>query len=120
MYVPFQDATLIPISFDAGNYVYGDIHLPAVDAVAARDPSGRLWLAMVNVDPNRAASIDVSIGGLAARSAIGEVLTAATVDSHNTFVRPNQVAPRHFSGRASSGQLLFELPPKSVAVVEVR
>jgi len=120
MYVPFQDATLIPVSFDAGTYAYGDIRLPAVDVVAARDLSGRLWLALVNVDPNRAADIDVSIQGLAARSATGEVLTAATVASHNSFERPNQVAPRPFSGRASGGQLLFKLPQKSVAVVEVR
>ncbi len=120
MYVPFQDATLIPVSFDAGTYVYGDIHLPAVDAVAARDPSGRLWLALVNVDPNRAARIDAAVEGLAARSAIGEVLTAPTVAAHNTFDGPNEVRPVDFTGRASGGRLLFKLPPKSVAVVELR
>ena len=120
MYVPFQDATLIPVSLDGGTYAYGDIRLPAVDAAAARDASGRLWLALINVDPNRAAHIDVSIEGLAARSATGEVLTAAAVDAHNTFDRQNQVAPRHFIGRASGGRLFFELPPKSVAVAEVR
>jgi alpha-N-arabinofuranosidase len=120
MYVPFQDATLIPVTFDAGTYAYGDIRLPAVDAVAARDSAGSLWLALVNVDQNRAARIDASIEGIAARSAAGEVLTAATVDAHNTFDRPTQVAPRHFTGRTSGGRLFFELPPKSVAVVEVR
>ena len=120
MYVPFQDATLIPVSLDAGTYAYGDIRLSAVDAVAARDESGRLWLALVNVDPNRGAQIEASIEGLAARSASGEVLTAATVDAHNTFDRQNQVAPRHFIGRTSGGRLFFKLPPKSVAVVEVR
>jgi alpha-N-arabinofuranosidase len=120
MYVPFQDATLVPVSFDAGAYAYGDIRLPAVDAVAARDRSGKLWLALVNVDPGRAAAIGVSIEGLAARSAIGEILTGSSVDAHNTFDHPNQVGRRRFTGRASGGQLLFELPPKSVAVVEVR
>ena len=120
MYVPFQDATLVPVSFDAGTYDYGDIRLPAVDAVAARDRSGKLWLALVNVDPNRAATIDASIHGFAAHGAAGQVLTADTVDAHNVFERPNQVAPRRFAGRASGGRLLFDLPPKSVAVVEVR
>jgi alpha-N-arabinofuranosidase len=120
MYVPFHDATLIPVSFDAGSYAYGDIRLPAVDAVAARDPSGRLWLALVNVDPNREAHISASIAGVAARRATGEVLTAGAVDAHNSFDRPNEVVPRAFSGRAAGGQLVFELPPKSIAVVEVR
>jgi len=94
--------------------------LPAVDAVAARDTAGKLWLALANVDPNRAARIEASIEGFAARSAIGEVLTAASVDAHNSFVRPNQVAPRGFTGRSFGGQLIFELPAKSVAVVQLR
>jgi len=120
MYLPFHDATLVPVTFDAGSYAYGDIHLPAVDAVAARDTAGKLWLALANVDPNRAARIEASIEGFAARSAIGEVLTAASVDAHNSFVRPNQVAPRGFTGRSFGGQLIFELPAKSVAVVQLR
>jgi alpha-N-arabinofuranosidase len=120
MYLPFHDATLVPVTFDAGSYAYGDIRLPAVDAVAARDAAGKLWLALVNVDPNRAARIAASIEGFAARSAVGEVLTAASVDAHNTFDRPSQVAPRAFTGRSSGGELIFELPAKSVAVVQLR
>jgi alpha-N-arabinofuranosidase len=120
LYAPFQDATLIPVDFDAGTYAHGDIRLPALDAVGARDASGRLWLALVNIDPNRAAKIEASIPGVAARSASGEVLTAATVDAHNSFDRPDDVAPRRFAGRVSGGRLFFNLPPKSIAVVEVR
>src|SRR5213078_2781201 len=37
MYVPFQDATFVPVTFDAGKYVHGDITLPRVDAIAAKD-----------------------------------------------------------------------------------
>ena len=120
MYVPFHDATAVPVSFDAGTYTYGDISLPRVDAVAARDPSGKLWLALVNVDPNRAASVGAALAGMKAIAAKGQVLTAAEVDAHNSFERPTDVAPKPFSGRAAGGQLQFELPPKSIAVVEVR
>jgi alpha-N-arabinofuranosidase len=120
MYVPFQDATLIPVNFDAGSYAYGDIRLPAVDALAARDKSGKLWLALVNVDPNHEARIGAAIDGVAVRGATGEVLTAAKVDAHNSFDHPAEVRPRPFTGRAVGGQLVFDLPPKSIAVVEVR
>jgi len=120
MYVPFQDATLVSVGFDAGNYLHGDIRLPAVDAIAARDRAGGLWLAMINVDPNRAAQVGATVEGPASRTAVGEVLTAATVDAHNSFDRPDQVVPRPFAGRLSGSQLLFDLPPKSVAVVELR
>ena len=37
MYVPFQDATFVPVTFDAGTYTQGDITLPRVDAIAAKD-----------------------------------------------------------------------------------
>lgn len=117
MYVPFQGAALVPVSFDAGTYTNGDITLPRVDAIAARDTSGKLWLAMTNVDPNRPARISAAVPG--ARSAAGRVLTGDAVDAHNNFALPNRVAPRPFTGRLSGGQITFELPAKSIAVVEV-
>ena len=53
MYVPFQDATFVPVTFDAGTYTHGDITLPRVDAIAAKDAGGKLWLALTNLDPNQ-------------------------------------------------------------------
>jgi alpha-N-arabinofuranosidase len=120
MYVPFQEAVLLPVRFDQGTYRFGDISLPRVDAVAARDTSGKLWMALVNVDPNRPARVAASIDGLAAHGARGEVLTAAAVDAHNSFATPEAVAPRPFAVSAAGGRLQFELPPKSIAVVQVQ
>ena len=37
MYVPFQDATVVPVTFDAGRYTHRDLTLPRVDAIAAKD-----------------------------------------------------------------------------------
>ena len=54
MYVPFQDATFLPVTVSAGKYRHGDIELPRVDAIAARDAQGKFWLAVSNLDPNRA------------------------------------------------------------------
>ncbi len=44
MYVPFQDATFIPVTFNAGTYTHGDLTLPRVDAIAAKDSSGKSGL----------------------------------------------------------------------------
>ena len=85
-------------------------------AIAALPAAGQIQ----NVDPNQPASVAATIDGAAVRSATGQVLTAAAVDAHNSFDRPNEVVPRPFGGRISGGQLLFDLPPKSVAVVELR
>jgi alpha-N-arabinofuranosidase len=120
MYVPFQEATLIPVSFDAGNYRYGDISLPRVDAVAARDKAGQLWLSVVNIDPDEAAEVTLDVPGLAIRSAKGQVLTAPRVDSINTFEQPQAVAPRAISATSRGGKLTLKLPPKAIAVVALQ
>lgn len=119
MYVPFHGATLVPVSFDAGTYAYGNIRLPRVDALAARDTSGQLWLALVNVDPVRPVRFLAAVDGFNARTAAGELLTAGAVDSHNSFEHPRQVVPRPFTARSSGGQVQFDLPPKSVAVLRL-
>ena len=120
MYVPFQGATVVPVSFDAGTYSYGDMRLPRVDAVAARDKAGRLWVSLVNVDPARPAQLSVAVDGLRAQTAVGQVLTSPAVDAHNGFDAPNQVAPKPFIGRVSGGQIAFDLPPKAIAVIQVQ
>ncbi len=119
MYVPFQDATFVPVSFNAGTYKYGDITLPRVDAIAAKDARGKLWLSITNLDPNQPVEIDASVTGIAAKSAVGETLTAPKVDSVNTFDAPNTVVPKAISAKAEGGKLVLTLPPKSVTVVSV-
>ena len=119
MYVPFQDATFIPVTFDAGKYSHGDITLPRIDAIAAQDASGKVWLALTNVDPNQPAEIDVSLNGITAKSAVGETLTAPKVDSVNTFEQPNAVAPKPGSAKVDGGKLSVKLDPKSVTVLSL-
>ncbi|MCW3834711.1 alpha-N-arabinofuranosidase [Sphingomonas canadensis] len=117
MYLPFQDATFIPVRFDAGEYRVGDVVLPRIDAVAARGADGKLWLAAVNLDPNRAAPLRLEIPGVRVRSAAGEVLTAPKVNSLNSFDAPDSVAPRPIAGKAQGGGVTIELPAKSVTVL---
>jgi len=117
LYLPFQGATYIPVTFDAGEYRQGDIALPRVDAVAARATDGKLWLALVNLDPTRPAKIRAELPGVRVRGAAGQVLAAAKVNAINTFEAPNAVVPKPISGRAKDGAVTVELPPASVAMV---
>jgi len=119
MYVPFQDATLVPVAFNADTYTYENITLPRVDAIAAKDKAGKLWLELTNVDPNEPVEIEVNVAGITAKSAAGETLTAPKVDSVNTFDAPNAVAPKPISAKVQGGKLALKLEPKSVTVVAV-
>jgi alpha-N-arabinofuranosidase len=120
MYVPFQDATLVPAMFTAGFYTHGDVALPRVDAIAARDASGTLWVALTNIDPNGPAEVAVTVTGATASSASGETLTGPAVDSVNTFGAPNTVVPRPISATVEGGRVSLTLEPKSVTVIGIR
>lgn len=120
MYVPFQDATFVPVTFTAGFYTHGDIALPRVDAIAARDASGVLWLALANVDPTQQADIALKVPGVVAATASGETLTGPAVDSVNTFEAPNTVAPKPITAKAENGRLALTLEPTSVTVIAIR
>jgi alpha-N-arabinofuranosidase len=117
MYVPFQDATSVPVTLDAGTYTNGDVHLPRLDAIAAKDASGKLWLAVTNLDPEKPAEIEAELAGIHVKSATGETLTAPKVDSVNSFEAPNAVVPKPVSVKAQDGKLALKLEPKSVTVV---
>lgn len=119
MYVPFQDATFLPVMLNAGTYTHGDITLPRMDAIAAKDATGKLWLEITNLDPNRTVEIEISINGLNAKSASGETLTAPKVDSVNTFEAPNTIRPKPVSAKIEGGKLNIKLEAKSVTVVSV-
>jgi alpha-L-arabinofuranosidase len=119
MYVPFQDAAFVPVTFDAGTFTHDGIILPRIDAIAAKDKAGKLWLAITNADPNQSAEIEVTLVGVNVKSAAGETLTASKVDSVNTFDAPNTVVPKPFFAKAQDGKLTLKLAPKSVTVVAV-
>ena len=119
MYVPFQDATALPVELAAGTYRFGEIALPRIDAIAARAKDGTVWLALTNVDPNQPAEVRAVVSGAIPKSAVGEVLTAPKVDSVNTFEAPNAVTPKAVSFTAHRGGLVLRLPPKSVTVVRL-
>jgi alpha-N-arabinofuranosidase len=119
MYTPFQDATFVPVAFEAGFYTHGPIALPRVDAIAAKDKAGKVWLAITNVDPNRPVDIDAALAGVVVKAASGETLTGLKVDSVNTFEAPNIVSPKGIPVAVKGGRLSVTLPPMSVTVISV-
>jgi alpha-N-arabinofuranosidase len=117
LYLPFQDAQVLPVTVSAGEYRHGNITLPGVDAIAARDAQGKTWLAVTNLDPNKPAQVVLDLSGATFKKAHGETLTAPRVDSVNTFDAPKVVAPKPYQAQASGKQLKLPLAPASLTVV---
>jgi alpha-N-arabinofuranosidase len=119
MYVPFQGATFVPVAFNAGTYTHGGTSLPRVDAIAAKDKTGKLWLEVTNLDPNEPVEVEASLAGITANSAAGETLTAPAVDSVNTVEAPGAVVPKPVVAKVENGKVALKLEPKSVTVLSV-
>ena len=119
MYVPFQDATFIPVAFDAGVYTHGGISLPRIDAIAAKGRDGKLLVEITNLDAENPITIDADLTGITAKSASAETLTGAAVDSINTFASPNTVVPKPAAVKIQDGKLSLTLAPRSVTIVSI-
>jgi len=115
-----QGATSLPVDLAAPDYARGGARIPSVSASASRSPGGLIHLSLVNADPNRAVRVSCAIAGAQPKSAVGRVLTAATMQAHNTFESPDAVSPAPFSDFVlSAGSLAVTLPAKSVAMLEL-
>jgi alpha-N-arabinofuranosidase len=120
-YQVHQDALALPLTLDAGTYQFEGTTLPALSATASRDRQGRIHIALTNIDPNRARTVDIRINGVRPAGVSGRILTAAQMNAHNTFDQPNNVVPREFTGARVSGETIrVELPAKSIVALELR
>jgi len=121
MYRPFQGAAMLPVTVDSPMEAAGANKLPAVDVTAARATEGTLELALVNIDPDQAADVDLDIAGSAAPKIVGQILTGPKMDSRNAFGTAEQVRPEPFTRATwSNGKLHVSMPAKSIVVLAVK
>ena len=121
MYRPFQGATSVPVELEAPGYALGDRTVPSLHASAAIDGRGRRILGVVNLLPFTTAEVSARIAGARVTRATGRVLTADEMDAVNDVERPDAVSPLPLGTalRMRPGGVDLELPPKSVAVVQI-
>jgi alpha-N-arabinofuranosidase len=120
MYKVHHDATLLPIDLQTVDYSVGNDKLPALNASASKDKSGKIHISICNLDPNKPNKVDCELRGVEAKKVSGRVLTAPAMNSHNTFDRPNVVRPETFKEVSlRGGKLTATLPAKAVVVLEI-
>jgi alpha-N-arabinofuranosidase len=120
MYKVHQDAILLPIDMDCVPYAHGDESIPAVSVSASRDRSGKVYLSLCDIDPERKLSVACEMRGMKPTNATGRILTAEAISAHNTFDHPEVVKPAKFEGMTlTDNTLLLDIPAKSVVVLEI-
>jgi len=124
MYKVHQDATRLPTTLECPDHLLGDHNparsLPKLSASASCDADARLHLSLCNLDPVDSAGLTVAVQGTSISTVAGRILTGPTVNSMNTFERPDAVAPVPFGGfTLGPAGLTVSLPARSVVVLEL-
>jgi len=119
MFKGHQDARYLPLEIGCADYEMSSRKIPALSASASLK-EGRIFLSLVNVDPDKEMSTKVELRGVKTGAVTGRVLRAATLQAHNTFDRPTHVRPEPFGGaKLAGGQLRVTLPPASIITLEL-
>lgn len=120
MYKVHQEATLLPLDLTSAEYAHGEASIAALSATASRDGAGRVHISLSNADPNASHTVTCALRGMAVTGVNGRLLTADSMDAHNSFDEPNTVQPVAFDGVTVDGdQLTIEMPAKSVVTLAV-
>ena len=120
MYTVHHDATMLPFELECSNYQFEDEEIPSIDVSASKDASGKIHLTLCNLNPTKSAELVCELQGTRPSSVTGRVLTADTLNAHNTFDKPEAVRPDAFDKFDFEDNILTAtLPPKSVVLLGI-
>ena len=122
MYTVHQNATLLPSNLSCENYTLGNDQIPAISSSASVDKSGKIHVTISNLNPTKEIKLEINLSGKGfTKINSGTILTAAAVNSVNTFEKPETVVPVSFKNakKLSDNKLEVSIPGKSVVVLEL-
>lgn len=118
MYAAHHDAALLPTELTCADYVFGGSRTPGLSVSASKNGTGQITVTLCNLNPNATAELTAEIGGAKLTKVIGRVLTAETMQAHNTFDHPDTVKPAAFSEvQVQPRGFTVKLPAKSVVAL---
>ena len=120
MFKVHQDATMVPLQLNCERYEMGKESIPSVSASASKDAAGKLHITIANFDPNKSQEITCDISGGSYTKVKGEILTAKTMNTCNTFDKPDVIKTAAFTGVTLKNNIVkINIPSKSVVAIEI-
>jgi len=120
MYQVHQGATCLPTEVLGPDYGVADESIPALHTSASRDQAGHINLSLCNLDHEHDLEVNVDLSGSPVTNVTGKILTAGTLQAHNTFDEPEIVKPTTFSGaRIVPSGLVVRMPAHAVVVLQL-
>jgi len=122
MYNVHQNATLLPSNLTCEQYKLGNDQIPAISSSASKDKNGKIHVTLSNLNPNREIKLEVNLSGKGfSKINSGTILTAAAVNTVNTFEKPETIVPVAFKNmkKLTDNKLEVTIPGKSLVVLEL-
>lgn len=121
LYKVHQDARFLPMKLDAPEYELNGQKIPAINASASQDASGKVHISFVNLDANKDITVKANMGDVNWNNVTGQILTSAKLTDINTFEEPGKIKIAPFSGAKKEGGIVsVVLPAHSVVVLELK
>ena len=121
MYKVHQNAELVHLHLETTEYKHGNESIPQISVSASKNEAGDLHISICNLNPNESAKLCCDLRGGEYVRVQGKVLTAETINAHNTFEEPERVIPQEFSNaRIEEEKLFANIPAKSVVVLKLK
>ena len=117
-----QDATLLTTQIEnASSYTHNDASLPQLSVSASQNAAGTVHVTICNLDHSNAADLAIDLSGTTPQSVTGRIVTAPTMQTHNTFAQPDAIKAVELTGLTLVGNgVQVQLPPMAVAVVAIK
>ncbi|WP_261380681.1 alpha-N-arabinofuranosidase [Neobacillus bataviensis] len=122
MYKVHQDAEVLAVDSSFGTYEYNGEKLPQVTVSASKNAEGKIHVSLCNIDHQNGAELDLDLRGITAANTkvSGTIITADTMNAHNTFEQPDVVKPVEFTGvTLENNKLAIKLPEMSVVTLVI-
>lgn len=121
LYKVHQDARFLPMKLDAPDYELSGQKIPAVNASASQDASGKVHISFVNIDATKDITVKADMEDIKWNTISGQILNSPKLTDINTFEQPGKIRIASFEGAKKEGNSLsVVLPAHSVVVLELK
>ena len=122
MYKVHQDATMLPMTVDCGDYSRLNRKLKAISSTASIDKAGAIHITLVNIDPKNEVEVSCEVrGAKTTKITDGQIITGKETGTFNTYDNPYQVQLESFkNAKYKNGILTVKVPAKSLITVELK
>jgi alpha-L-arabinofuranosidase len=120
MFKVHQDAMMILVTMESPKYEFGGESVPALSVSASKDTKGKVHFTLANFDPSKPQIIEIPVGN-ELKFSYGEILTSSKINDYNDFGMEEKVKTTEFkNARVANGNLSFEIPAKSILMLELK